>query len=266
MHIVDLFASAADLATALPMLQVETAQVDATGVAEMGDHIEDFSIQSLVMRAGPVVKAVMAILVIMSVWSWAIAFDKWFTMSATRSKAKMFEKSFWSGQPMEDMDDRVSSRPAEALARVFSAGSREWRDARRMRDMTSEQGSALMERARMQMGVAVSRETTRMEGGLSTLAIIGSSAPFVGLFGTVWGIMNSFRSIGITGEQNLAAVAPGMAEALFATGLGLFAAIPATIFFNKFTTEVSRFSEHMETFADEFSVRLSRRVNDTLDS
>lgn len=252
-------AGGVDLTALLPFLQVEAAQT-----AEVAGT-EDFSVLSLVMRAGLVVKIVMAILAIMSVWSWTIAFDKWFGMGAARSKAKAFEKAFWSGQPLEEMDDRVSSRPSEALARVFSAGSREWRDSRMIKDMSLSEADALMDRARMQMGVAVSRETARLETGLSTLAIIGSSAPFVGLFGTVWGIMNSFRSIAAAQESNLAVVAPGIAEALFATALGLFAAIPAVIFYNKFSAEVGKFADHMDTFADEFSVRLSRRLNDRMD-
>ena len=117
--------SGADLMSMLPFLQVEAAQTAEIAGAE------DFSVMSLIIRAGPVVKAVMAILLVMSVWSWAIAFDKWFGVGAARSKAKAFEKAFWSGQPLDEMDDRVSSRPSEALARVFSAGSREWRDSRR---------------------------------------------------------------------------------------------------------------------------------------
>ena len=115
------------------------------------------------------------------------------------------------------------------------------------------------------MGVAVGKETSRMEGGLTTLAIIGSSAPFIGLFGTVWGIMNSFRSIAAARETNLAVVAPGIAEALFATGLGLLAAIPATIFYNKFSSDIGKFGEHMDSFSEEFSVRLSRRLAERLD-
>ncbi|MBB33957.1 MAG: protein TolQ [Hirschia sp.] len=251
--------SGADLMSMLPFLQVEAAQTAEIAGAE------DFSVMSLIIRAGPVVKAVMAILLVMSVWSWAIAFDKWFGVGAARSKAKAFEKAFWSGQPLDEMDDRVSSRPSEALARVFSAGSREWRDSRRIKDLSVSEGDAMMDRARTQMGVAISRESARLEGGLSTLAIIGSSAPFVGLFGTVWGIMNSFRSIAAAQESNLAVVAPGIAEALFATALGLFAAIPAVIFYNKFSSDVGKFSEHMDTFADEFAVRLSRRINDRMD-
>ncbi len=253
--------SGASAFAALPMLQ-EVASADLLP----SEGAEDFSIMSLIMRAGPVVKTVMAILIIMSVWSWTIAIDKTMGVGAARKKARLFEKAFWSGQPLDEMDDRIGNRPSDAMARVFSAGSREWRDASRLRELTHDQAEAMMERARMQMGVASTREATQMEKGLSTLAIIGSSAPFVGLFGTVWGIMNSFRSIAAAQESNLAVVAPGIAEALFATALGLFAAIPAVVFYNKFSSDVGKFAEHMDTFSDEFSVRLSRRLNERLDS
>ena len=253
-------ASGIDLMALLPFLQVES-----THAAEIAG-LDDYSVQSLVMRAGPVVKAVMLLLALMSVWSWTIAIDKFLGMMSARSKAKKFEQAFWSGQPMDEIDDRVSSKPSEAMARVFTAGSREWRDARHVRDLSVSEADSLLERARTQMGVAVTRETSRMETGLPTLAIIGTSAPFIGLFGTVWGVMNSFRSIAAAQESNLAVVAPGIAEALFATALGLFAAIPATIFYNKFSAEINSFADHMDTFADEFAVRLSRRINDQLDS
>jgi len=145
------------------------------------------------------------------------------------------------------------------MARVFSAGAREWRDARRA-GQSSEDSKAMIERARSQMDVAVNRETMRMESGLSTLAIIASSSPFIGLLGTVIGIMNSFRDIAARGETNLTVVAPGIAEALFATAMGLGAAIPALIFYNKFSGDISAFSERMANFAQEVSVRLSRRT------
>ena len=243
----------------LPMLQVT-----ATETAAVEGH-EDFSIMSLILAAGPVVKAVMAILLLMSVWSWAIAFEKWLSVGAVRSKAKRFEKAFWSGQPLDDMENRIGNSGGDALARVFSSGNREWRDARHIKDMRLDEANSLMERARTQMNITIARESQRLSGGLSTLAIIGSSAPFIGLFGTVWGIMNSFRSIAAAQESNLAVVAPGIAEALFATALGLFAAIPAVVFYNKFQSDIGKVGDNMETFSDEFAVRLSRRLNEQLD-
>jgi biopolymer transport protein TolQ len=220
---------------------------------------QDFSLIALFLRADLIVKIVMGILLLASVWSWAVAIDKWFGVSGAKSRARRFEQAFWAGQPMEDVSDRVSDRGSDAMARVFSAGAREWRDARRG---SPDDAKATVERARAQMDVAVNRETLRMESGLSTLAIIASSTPFIGLLGTVIGIMNSFRDIAARGETNLTVVAPGIAEALFATAMGLAAAIPALIFYNKFSGEISAFSERLANFAQEVSVRLSRRLND----
>lgn len=222
---------------------------------------QDFSLFALFLRADPIVKAVMIILALASVWSWAVALDKWFTVMAVRSRAKRLEQAFWAGQPLEDMDGRVGDRPAEAMARVFSAGQREWRDSRRGQP-GDEANRHIVERASASMDAAINRETQRLESGLPTLAIIASSTPFIGLFGTVIGIMNSFRDIAAKGETNLTVVAPGIAEALFATGLGLFAAIPALIFYNKFSADVSAFSERLANFSQEVTVRLSRRLND----
>lgn len=250
--------------TSLPILQAAAVEVTSGEPAAIAGH-DDFSFLALIMAAGPVVKIVMLVLIIMSVWSWMVTFDKWFGMAATRKKGRQFEEAFWSGQPLDEMDDRVGDKPSDALARVYSAGSREWREARRLRSLTDTVATSLLQRARSQMNVAVNREAARMEKGLSTLAIISSSAPFIGLFGTVWGIMTAFRDIGMAGETNLAVVAPGMAEALFATALGLLAAIPAMMFYNKFSGEVNKFVEHMDTFAEEFTVRISRRLAERLD-
>lgn len=221
---------------------------------------QDFSLFALFLRADPIVKAVMIILALASVWSWAVALDKWFTVMAVRARAKRLEQAFWAGQPLEDMDGRVSDRPAEAMARVFAAGQREWRDSRRGQP-GDDLNRQIIERSNASMDAAANRETMRLESGLPTLAIIASSTPFIGLLGTVVGIMNSFRDIAAKGETNLTVVAPGIAEALFATGLGLFAAIPALIFYNKFSADVSAFSERLANFAQEVSVRLSRRLN-----
>lgn len=222
---------------------------------------QDFSLIALFLRADTLVQIVMGILALSSIWSWAVAIDKWFSVSGARARAKRFEQAFWAGQPLDDINERVTEKPAEAMARVFTAGAREWRESRRGAP-GDDTNKAIVERASLQMDVAVSRETARMESGLSTLAIIASSSPFIGLFGTVIGIMNSFREIASQGETNLTVVAPGIAEALFATGLGLFTAIPALIFYNKFSSDIGAFSERMGNFAQEVSVRLSRRLND----
>ena len=225
---------------------------------------QDFSLLALFLRADIIVKTVMAILAVASVWSWAVAIDKWMTVGGAKSRAKRLENAFWSGQSMEDVDGRVTEKSSEAMARVFAAGAREWREGRR--NGGPEESKAIIERASTQMDVPVNRETARMETGLSTLAIIASSTPFIGLLGTVIGIMNSFRDIAAKGETNLTVVAPGIAEALFATALGLFAAIPALIFYNKFSSDISAFSDRMSNFASEVSVRLSRRLHERRDA
>lgn len=245
------------------MMWIALGQV---GAAELGGIAnQDFTLVALFLRADPIVKAVMAILVLASVWSWAVAIDRWLSVGAARRRAKDFEEAFWSGQPLDDITERVTQKPADAMARVFSAGAREWRDARRTSLVTESQAGAIVERARAQMAVAVNREGVRMEAGLPTLAIIASSTPFIGLFGTVIGIMNSFREIGAAGEANLAVVAPGISEALLATAMGLGAAIPALVFYNKFTGDVAKLTESFEMFAQEFAVRLSRRLTDRRD-
>jgi biopolymer transport protein TolQ len=223
---------------------------------------QDFSLLSLFMKSDPLVKAVMGILVIASLWSWAVAIDKWFSVMGAKSRASKVEGAFWSGQPIEDIGDRVSDKSSDAMARVLAAGSREWREARRLKDLTDDQAGSLVERARVQMDVAANREAQRMESGLGTLAIVASAAPFVGLLGTVVGIMNAFRDIAANGETNLTVVAPGIAEALMATAMGLGAAIPALVFYNKFSGDISTFTERLSMFAQEVSVRLSRRVSD----
>ena len=225
----------------------------------------DFSLIALFLKADIIVKVVMGILAIASLWSWAVAFDKFFGVRGANSKAKKIESAFWAGQSMDNVGDRVSDRGSDAMARVFAAGVREWREARRPKELTDPQNAALIERTRAQMQVAVNRESMRMEAGLGTLAIIASSTPFIGLLGTVVGIMNAFRDIAGRGETNLAVVAPGIAEALFATAAGLGAAIPALIFYNLFSGDVSKFTERLDNFAQEFAVRLSRRLTERRD-
>jgi len=220
---------------------------------------EDFSLVALFLRADVIVQAVMVILALASIWSLAVAIDKFFAISGAKARANRFEQAFWAGQPMDDVNDRVTDKPAEAMARVFSAGAREWRESRRGAP-GDEANRAIVERATQMMDVAVNRETQRMEAGLSTLAIIASSTPFIGLFGTVIGIMNSFRNIAAQGETNLTVVAPGIAEALFATALGLIAAIPAVIAYNKISTELNRYAGRLETFSSEFGAILSRQL------
>ncbi|NAZ36330.1 protein TolQ [Rubellimicrobium sp. CFH 75288] len=212
----------------------------------------------LFAHATLVVKAIMIMLVLASVWCWAIIIDKWWQYRRTRREAAVFDAAFWSGQPLDGLYDAIGPDPKGPSQRVFAAGMTEWRRSHRDDGGLIAGAQSRIDRA---MDVAIARESERLQKGLGVLATVGSTAPFIGLFGTVWGIMNSF--IGIAQEQNtnLAVVAPGIAEALLATGLGLLAAIPAVIFFNKFSGDSNRIVAGWEAFADEFSTILSRQLD-----
>ncbi len=222
---------------------------------------QNLSILTLILQADAAVKAVMLMLAFASLWSWSIAIDKWFLFSDIEARTKEFEKKFWSGRGIDDVDDRAGDKAGGAMARVFAAGAREWRDAERSM-VNMSQVQLAQERVDRLMSAAMSRELARAGKGLGALATIGSAAPFIGLFGTVWGIMNSFTAIAANQQTNLAVVAPGIAEALFATALGLFAAIPAVVFYNKFAGDLDRLADTLESFTDEVAARFSRRVGE----
>ncbi len=221
---------------------------------------EQITIWTLFFEADPVVKGVMLILAVASLWSWAVAADKWLQFGDLEAQARKFERDFWSGRSMDEAEDRAD-RARDALSRVFAAATREWRDARRT-GLNGEAGQQLLDRVDRLMQAQVAREMQRASRNLGVLATVGASAPFIGLFGTVWGIMNAFTNIAQQQQTNLAVVAPGIAEALFATALGLVAAIPAVIFYNKFTGDLDRFGDRLDTFSDEIAARLSRRLNE----
>ena len=222
----------------------------------------DFSIWSLAMQADVVVKLVMVSLLLASVWSWAIIFEKARVFRGLSSKARAFEDAFWSGGSLKELYDRVGDAPDHPLAAVFSVAMREWTLAgERGLSMRDERGRGNLEaRIDRVMAVAVQRAIEDLERRLGFLASVGSTAPFVGLLGTVWGIMNSFQSIAATKDTSLAVVAPGIAEALLATALGLAAAIPAVVAYNRFSNDLNRYAGRLETFAGEFSALLSRQL------
>ncbi|MEO0983767.1 MAG: protein TolQ [Pseudomonadota bacterium] len=222
----------------------------------------DISLVGLLFEADLVVKAVLVILVLASVWSWAVIFEKSFTLGSARKKAKAFENAFWSGRP-DDLDGRPGQGASDAASRVFAAASREWADARRGVANDLEAG-AIITRAERSMRATIDRELGQAQSGLGVLATVGSASPFIGLFGTVWGIMNAFLKIGQQQDTSLGVVAGPIAEALFATALGLVAAIPATIFYNKFTTDAAKFADQLDSFSQDILVRLSRRASDGL--
>jgi biopolymer transport protein TolQ len=226
----------------------------------VSDHL---SIFELFLQSDSIVKMVMLILLLASFWSWAVIFDKTLRLRRLRQAAESFEETFWSGGSLDDLFDRVGQRPIDPMSAVFGAAMREWRrSASKGLLGTAVMRASLQQRIERVMNVTVGREMDRVERFMAFLATVGSTAPFVGLFGTVWGIMDSFQSIAASKNTSLAVVAPGIAEALFATAIGLIAAIPATIFYNKFTSEVNRQAQRLEGFADEFSAILSRQIDE----
>ncbi|MCQ0970543.1 protein TolQ [Paracoccus sp. TK19116] len=218
----------------------------------------DFSMIALFWRASLTVQIVMVVLVLASVWAWSIIIQKLITYRAARAEANRFDRSFWSGDPLDDLYDRLGENPRGPSERVFAAGMTEWRRSHRDDGDLIPGASQRIDRA---MNVAIQREEDRLTRGLTLLATVGSTAPFIGLFGTVWGIKNAFEGIAMSQNTNLAVVAPGIAEALVATALGLLAAIPAVIFYNKLSGDADRLTGNYETFSDEFATILSRQLD-----
>jgi biopolymer transport protein TolQ len=221
----------------------------------------DVSLWSLFMQAGLVVKLVMLGLIAASVWTWAIVIDKYLAFGRARRQFDKFEQVFWSGQSLEELYRSLSERNNTGLASIFVAAMREWKKS-------FERGArspiGLQMRIDRAMDVTLSRESEGLTARLGSLATIGSAGPFIGLFGTVVGIMTSFQAIAGSKSTNLAVVAPGIAEALLATAIGLVAAIPAVIAYNKFSADAGKLSARMEGFADEFSAILSRQIDEKL--
>ncbi len=221
----------------------------------------DVSLLALFMQAGLLVKLVMIGLIGASVWTWAIVLDKYVSFSKARKQFDQFEQVFWSGQSLEELYRTLGERQNNGLAAIFVAAMREWKKS-------FERGArspiGLQMRIDRAMDVTMSREGEAYEARLGSLATIGSAGPFIGLFGTVVGIMTSFQAIAGSKSTNLAVVAPGIAEALLATAIGLVAAIPAVIAYNKFMAEAGKLHSRMEGFADEFSAILSRQIDEKL--
>ena len=230
----------------------------AQGALALPD-VAHVTLWGLFLQAHLVVKAVMIGLLIASIWVWAIVIDKTILYARTRRQMDTFEQVFWSGQSLEELYKSLSARPSQAMAALFVAAMREWK---RTYEGGARSLAGLTLRIEKVMDVTIAREVERLERRLLVLATVGSAGPFIGLFGTVWGIMTSFQSIAASKNTSLAVVAPGIAEALFATAIGLVAAIPATIFYNKFISDVNRQAQRLEGFADEFSAILSRQLDE----
>lgn len=231
---------------------------------DLGAMAHDLSLWGLFLQADWVVKLVMIGLLFASIWVWAIVFEKVTSLRRVNRAADAFEDSFWSGGSLEELYRREGENPSHPLAAVFGAAMREWRRSAPRLAGSGIAAAGLKERVERAMAVTVQREMERLERWMTFLASVGSVAPFVGLFGTVWGIMNSFTAIAGMQNTNLAVVAPGIAEALFATAIGLVAAIPAVLAYNKISTDLARFAARLEAFAAEFSAILSRQAEAAL--
>ncbi len=235
-----------------------------TEVVKLGGALaSDLSLWGLFLKADIVVKLVMLALLLASVWCWAIILEKSIRFRRLRSTADDFEDKFWSGGSLENFYDRISEKPRHPMELLFASAMREWR--RSTAKGLAQEGSlraGIRDRVGQVMNVTMNREIERLERHMGFLATVGSTAPFIGLFGTVWGIMNSFQAIALTKDTNLATVAPGIAEALFATALGLIAAIPAVVAYNKFSTDLGRYANRLEGFVSEFTAILSRQLEE----
>jgi biopolymer transport protein TolQ len=229
---------------------------------------ESFSLVHQFIEASWVVKAVLVGLALASLWSWAVIIDKLFRIAALNRAADRFEAEVGSGRSLEEVAGEAGEAPRQALPRMLQAALREWKEARAKGLLTPPQGDSqvafLIERINRVLDSAVARESQRVEDGLGTLAIVATASPFIGLFGTVWGIMTAFQAIAIEKNTNLSVVAPAIAQALFATAVGLATAIPAYIGYNKFSTVAGRYAARLEAFADDLVTAIQRRVAEKL--
>ena len=214
----------------------------------------------LFMAADWVVKAVMVGLALASLWSWAVILDKAFRFAAMNRRANAFEDAINSGRPLEDLAAQAGPNPADPLPRVLVLAVTDWRETRARGALNDTQGQLLMARIDRALDSLIARESQRIENGLGVLSVVATASPFIGLFGTVWGIMNAFSAIASAGNTNLTTVAPAIAEALFATAIGLAAAIPAYMAYNKFSIDAGKFTGRLESFADDLQAAVARRL------
>ena len=219
----------------------------------------DLSLLSLILNASVIVQLVLALLIFLSVWSWFQIFQKMFALKRAAKETNVFEEEFWTGSDLNALYNRAQQkkRDSGALERVFEAGFKEFVKHKRQQNSNPE---ATMDSSRRAMRATYQRELDMLEANLSGLATVGSVSPYIGLLGTVWGIMNAFRGLSNVGQATLAHVAPGIAEALIATAIGLFAAIPAVVAYNRYTHDIDRLATRFDTFIEEFSNILPRQA------
>ncbi|PHR57721.1 MAG: protein TolQ [Robiginitomaculum sp.] len=219
---------------------------------------QDYSFTALFVRADLMVKTIMIVLALGSIWSWGVIIDKTISFHILKKRATDFEETFWSGRTLEQLSEGLAGDTRDPMGRVFSAAVRELNESHEMGLHADVSG--LRDRIDRIMGLVVNRELNKAERGMIVLATVGSASVFIGLFGTVWGIMNTFRAIDQAQSADLSVVIPGISEALFATALGLVAAIPASVFYNKFTNDLDKYAGRLDGFTDELSAILSRKI------
>ncbi len=226
----------------------------------IASEAHDFSMFALFMQADLVVKSVIIVLILASLYSWNVIVSKILRIRQLKKLEKEFEELFWSGNSFEDLYETLNFNKTDPKSKIFCAAILEWKKSKSQFDVENPNINSLKDRMQRSMIVIFNKESENVEKNLTFLATAGSTAPFVGLFGTVWGIMNSFKSIAIAQNTNLAVVAPGIAEALFATALGLFVAIPAVVAYNKISNDISKYFISLETFMDEFTTIFFRQL------
>lgn len=238
--------------------------METQSLADVADG-SSLSMWEMVWSSDTVTKAVMIGLILASVWSWAIIFDKIGTLREVKQRSRSFESKFWSGGSLDKLYESIGAHPGDPMSAMFMAAMREWKRTNIMKSKTDRglRGVSLQQRIEKAMAVSMDKEIDRLDTRMGFLASTGSVAPLVGLFGTVWGIINSFNAIAATQSNSLSAIAPGIAEALFTTAFGLIAAIPAVVAYNKISSDIDRYANRLENFAAEFSSILSREIDDT---
>jgi biopolymer transport protein TolQ len=229
---------------------------------EQGIDPDSLNILTLFMKADWVVKFVMCGLAVASVWSWIVIFDKLFRFNAMNRDATAFEIATGTGRSLDEVANQAGENPEQPMPRMLVAALRDWRESKAKGQLNDAQSTLLVSRIDRSMDTIIARETRRIETGLGVLSVVATSSPFIGLFGTVWGIMHAFQAIAAQKNTNLATVAPAISEALFATALGLAAAIPAYMAYNKFALDASKFTARLEVFADELAGAIARRLSD----
>lgn len=218
------------------------------------------SVWGMFQNSDAFMKVLIIILLLASVWSWSIIIEKWRVLKRIRQRSAAFERQFWSGGSLDTLFNELKDKPTDPLSSIFVSAMKEWKRSMRLRKDGNFKGVNLQERIEKVMQIAIEREVENLNNRLIFLASTGSVAPLAGLFGTVWGIMSSFQAIGVTKNTNISAVAPGVAEALLTTAVGLIAAIPAVVAYNKFANDIDRYTNKMETFAGELDAIISRQI------